>query len=110
MNMQRLQNTLEHHEGLRLKPYKDSVGKLTIGIGRNLDDVGISKSEALLLLQNDIDVAIHYPFTLPQAVSKDLSPFPIAQKFAKEVVSIPFKPWMTDEEISYMTNKILGVL
>jgi len=59
MNMQRLQNTLEHHEGLRLKPYKDSVGKLTIGIGRNLDDVGISKSEALLLLQNDIDVAIN---------------------------------------------------
>jgi lysozyme len=30
------------------------VGKLTIGVGRNLDDVGISESEALMLLGNDI--------------------------------------------------------
>lgn len=45
---------LERDEGLRLKPYRDSVGKLTIGIGRNLDDVGISHEEAYLLLGNDI--------------------------------------------------------
>src|SRR6185437_14202908 len=31
-----------------------SVGKLTIGIGRNLDDVGISYDEAEVLLANDI--------------------------------------------------------
>lgn len=41
-------------EGLRLKPYRDSVGKLTIGVGRNLDDVGLSQDEALYLLGNDI--------------------------------------------------------
>ena len=41
-------------EGLRLKPYRDSVGKLTIGIGRNLDDVGISEQEARFMLENDI--------------------------------------------------------
>ena len=46
------------HEGMRLKPYKDSVGKVTIGIGRNLDDNGISKEEALYLLRNDIDAAV----------------------------------------------------
>lgn len=46
---------LRRDEGLRLKPYRDSVGKLTIGIGRNLDDVGISEAEAEQLLQNDID-------------------------------------------------------
>lgn len=34
------------HEGLRLKPYRCTAGKLTIGYGRNLDDVGISKEEA----------------------------------------------------------------
>jgi len=39
---------------LRLKPYRDSVGKLTIGVGRNLDDVGISAEEADVLLANDI--------------------------------------------------------
>jgi lysozyme len=66
-------------EGIRLKPYVDCCGrdwracvatpcaaaakghrgKLTIGIGRNLDDVGISREEATLLLgsgpTNDID-------------------------------------------------------
>lgn len=44
-------------EGLRLKPYVDTVGKVTIGIGRNLDDVGISSAEAYYLLENDIDKA-----------------------------------------------------
>ena len=45
---------LIQHEGLRLKPYRDTVGKWTIGVGRNLDDVGISKAEAMMLLDNDI--------------------------------------------------------
>jgi lysozyme len=45
-------------EGLRLKPYRDTVGKLTIGVGRNLDDVGISEDEAFYMLENDIQKAI----------------------------------------------------
>ena len=45
---------LVRDEGLRLRIYKDTVGKLTIGVGRNLDDVGISKDEAYLMLDNDI--------------------------------------------------------
>jgi len=42
-------------EGIRLKPYRDTKGKLTIGIGRNLDDNGISEDEARMLAENDID-------------------------------------------------------
>jgi lysozyme len=45
---------LKLHEGVRLKPYTDTVGKLTIGIGRNLDDRGITGEEADYLLSNDI--------------------------------------------------------
>jgi len=40
---------------MRLKPYRDTTGNLTIGVGRNLDDVGISRDEATILLKNDID-------------------------------------------------------
>ena len=40
-------------EGLRLKPYKCTAGKLTIGYGRNLDDVGISRTEAEMLFERD---------------------------------------------------------
>jgi lysozyme len=45
---------LRRDEGVRLKPYADTVGKLTIGVGRNLTDVGISDTEVDLLLSNDI--------------------------------------------------------
>ena len=48
---------LKDHEGIRLKPYKCTAGKLTIGIGRNLDDIGISEEEAEYLLGNDIETA-----------------------------------------------------
>lgn len=41
--------------GLELKPGDQLTGKLTIGFGRNVTDMGVTKDEALLLLQNDID-------------------------------------------------------
>lgn len=49
-----LRAQLQVHEGLRLKPYTDPTGHLTIGVGRNLSDVGITPDEADLLLDNDI--------------------------------------------------------
>lgn len=55
--LNRLVAQLKKHEGLRLTPYKCTADKLTIGIGRNLEDVGISEHEAEMLLKNDIDRA-----------------------------------------------------
>lgn len=43
-------------EGYKPKPYKDSVGILTIGVGRNLEK-GLSADEIALLLRNDIKEA-----------------------------------------------------
>lgn len=54
MPMNILERQLVKHEGLRLKPYRCTAGKLTIGYGRNLDDNGITKAEALTMLRNDI--------------------------------------------------------
>ena len=54
MDNLKLREELTRDEGLRLKPYRDTVGKLTIGIGRNLDDLGISQLEAEFLLMSDI--------------------------------------------------------
>ena len=48
-----LNKLILRHEGIRLKPYRDTMGLLTIGIGRNLDQVGISEDEALYLFEND---------------------------------------------------------
>ena len=49
-----LTQDLIRDESIKLKPYRDTVGKLTIGVGRNLDDNGITEDEALFLLKNDI--------------------------------------------------------
>lgn len=54
MNSEQLAKELIIDEGVKLKPYRCTAGKLTIGVGRNLDDRGISMSEATQMLTNDI--------------------------------------------------------
>ena len=55
MDTERLISDLRRDEGCVLKPYRCTAGKLTIGIGRNLDDVGISDAEADTLLRTDLE-------------------------------------------------------
>lgn len=58
MNRSRLSKQLEIDEGRRRRLYKDTVGKLTIGVGRNIEDRGLRDDEIDLMLSNDIDEAI----------------------------------------------------
>lgn len=58
MNAELLRTELMRDEGVKLKPYRDTVGKLSIGVGRNLDDVGISATEAEFMLSYDIERTI----------------------------------------------------
>jgi lysozyme len=46
--------TIKQDEGLRLKPYKDSLGFWSIGYGRCLDTRGITQAEAFDMLCHDI--------------------------------------------------------
>lgn len=52
--MHSIEEQLIMHEGLRTKPYKCTANKITIGVGRNLENRGITKQEALYMLENDI--------------------------------------------------------
>ena len=54
MQIAKAAELIKKHEGLRLKPYKCTAGKITIGYGRNLDDNGITQYEAEQMLHNDI--------------------------------------------------------
>ena len=49
-----IREELIEDEGYCLLPYTDTVGKLSIGVGRNLTDRGLSKEEVEYLLENDI--------------------------------------------------------
>jgi|TARA_R110000803_G_scaffold28451_1_gene65798 lysozyme len=55
-NMMSLEDQLIDHEGLELKPYQCTAEKLTIGVGRNIEDRGITEDEARYLLKNDIKI------------------------------------------------------
>ena len=53
-NTKDLEDQLIDHEGLELKPYRCTADKLTIGVGRNIEERGITEDEARYLLQTDI--------------------------------------------------------
>jgi lysozyme len=53
-DVERMIASVKAHEGLRLHPYQDTAGKCSIGYGRNLDDVGISREEAEAMLATDL--------------------------------------------------------
>jgi lysozyme len=55
-DMTSLEDQLIDHEGLELKPYQCTADKLTIGVGRNIEDRGITEDEARYLLKNDIKI------------------------------------------------------
>lgn len=69
MEFNEIAQRLIFHEGLRLMPYKDTLGFTTIGVGRCVDknpfteeelkavgdwEHGITKNAAMMLLRNDI--------------------------------------------------------
>jgi len=62
-----IEDMLIRHEGMRLHPYQCTAGKTTIGVGRNLDDNGITYPEAMTMLDHDVarvtnELMINLPF------------------------------------------------
>lgn len=51
---QMIEKLLLMHEGESLMPYLCTAGRLTVGVGRNIQDNGITLSESRLMLLNDI--------------------------------------------------------
>lgn len=58
MDLTQVRKRLIEHEGIKLKPYHCTAGKLTIGVGRNLDDRGISQATATQMLEEDIEIVL----------------------------------------------------
>lgn len=63
-----VRDLIKLHEGVKPYPYRCSAGKLSIGVGRNLDDKGLRVDEIEYLLGNDLkeawDEAAKYPWFL----------------------------------------------
>ncbi len=79
MDINNLKAELIRDEGLNLELYKCTSNKVTIGVGRNLTDRGITNDEAMLLLNNDISICedeldIYYPWwrSMPDSAQRGL--------------------------------------
>lgn len=66
-----LRAMLIREEGLRLRLYKDSVGKFTIGVGHNIEDNGITEAAAYFILDEDIAKASTEALKLPVFIILD---------------------------------------
>tara|TARA_R110002020_G_scaffold13250_18_gene47826 strand:- start:2476 stop:2895 length:420 start_codon:yes stop_codon:yes gene_type:complete len=58
MDSKKLIEELKRDEGVKLFPYKCSANKLTIGVGRNIEERGITEDEANYLLKNDLTMCV----------------------------------------------------
>ena len=123
MNYQLLKSTLKRHEGYRNKPYKDSVGKLTIGIGHNLDDLGVDDEVIEHQFLIDIERAVEDCKTLfgnwhaipsnKQTVLANMMfnmGLPVLSKFTKTISFIDASDWANaaDEMLDSKWAKQVG--
>lgn len=63
---------IKQNEGLSLKPYICTGGKITIGVGHNLTDNGISENIADMIFSEDLDQAVNDLWSIfdPDKISK----------------------------------------
>ncbi len=78
-------NQIKIDEGFSGKPYKDTVGKTTIGYGRNLDDNPLTIDEAEYLLNSDLE------------------------KIARQAQKLPFYPRLSPERRGVVINMIYNL-
>ncbi|MCF8714898.1 DegT/DnrJ/EryC1/StrS family aminotransferase [Joostella atrarenae] len=67
------------------------------------------------LKQNGIPTAVHYPRPLHlqecfEYLNYKEGDFPISEIVSKEIMSIPMNPYLTEEEIKYITTNLLNLL
>ena len=69
--MESLEQRVKRHEGFRAHPYLCTQNALTVGWGRNLTANGITKDEAVFMLQNDLARCERDYFRLLKKVRKN---------------------------------------
>ena len=66
------------------------------------------------LKEQGIPTAVHYPMPLHlqecfACLGYKEGDFPVAEKVSKEIMSLPMNPYLTDEEIEYIVQKLVEV-
>lgn len=66
---------------------------------------------ASALAEKGVGTAMHYPFHLGEAVegAPGSGDFDQAKSYARKILSLPFNPWMTDDEIRHVLQSVKEV-
>ncbi len=62
------------------------------------------------LKRKDIDARVYYTYLLHELRNAEHLPTPQAEKFRKEVFSIPVHPYLTDEQVEYIVESLLSAI
>lgn len=65
------------------------------------------------LAKDDVQTQIHYPIPPHQQkayahIKDTLPPMPLAEQLAREVVSLPLNPYMSDDQVDYVIEKVVA--
>jgi dTDP-4-amino-4,6-dideoxygalactose transaminase len=74
----------------------------------HLFPIFVKNRKKFMRLMSDIGIEtlVHYPFTLPAVMDNEIKTYANAEYISNNIVSIPFNVWMSDEEISYVIEKV----
>jgi len=110
LNKLSIHNRIEERRLELFNRYNNRLNKYTIkwndGCMPHLFPIFVKNRKKFIknMKELEIETIIHYPFTLPSLIEKCNVSFPIAEKFASEIISLPFNPWLKEKEIEYILD------
>lgn len=99
---------IEEDESKEPFPYKDTKDKISIGIGRNLDDRGLSEEEIQFLFKNDLIIAEKDAITYCDQHKKDLF-YELSPPRQAVIVNMAFNMGLGDDDGGLLSFKLMGL-
>ncbi len=101
-----LKDQLILHEGIKLRPYKCPANKWTIGVGRNLEDVGLSGDEQLKLFgTSGLNKKEVIDGLLARGITKEEALFLLDNDIKKCTADVKRFPWF--ESLDPVRQKVI---
>lgn len=63
-----------------------------------------------VLKEREIDARVYYPYLLSELRKAEHLPLPRAERFKRELFSIPVHPYLTDREVDYIVESLASVV
>ena len=104
--MKTIEEQLILHEGYRKKPYRCTAGYWTVGVGRNLEDVGLSKEEQFKLFGiSGLSRVEVIDVLLERNITEDEAMYLLKNDIEKCTADVKTFPWF--EKLDAVRQKVI---